>query len=107
MLDGAAAEYNIQPDIDSWPLNKSELEALLKDAVHMGKMDDEYAGTYLGYGLLGSHALEYMLFENGGPRAISKYTTEELIYTVAVAGDLPTQCIILVAACGGVEKGIE
>ncbi|MDE6862305.1 MAG: hypothetical protein K2J31_06175, partial [Alistipes sp.] len=78
-LYGAAGDYNIDPHIDSWPLNHTELQALLDDPVRMGKMDDEYAGTYLGYGLLGFHALEYMLFENAAPRQLDKYTAEELI----------------------------
>lgn len=103
-LYGAAGDYNIDPHIDSWPLNRSELEALLNDPVRMGKMDDEYAGTYLGYGLLGFHALEYMLFENAGPRALDKYTSEELIFTVAVAGDLRNQCVRLEAAWAGLDN---
>lgn len=103
-LYGAAGDYNIDPHIDSWPLNHTELQSLLDDPVRMGKMDDEYAGTYLGYGLLGFHALEYMLFENAAPRAISKYTTEELIYVVAVAGDLCNQCVRLEAAWAGMDN---
>lgn len=103
-LYGAAGDYNIDPHIDSWPLNKTELESLLNDPVRMGKMDDEYAGTYLGYGLLGFHALEYMLFENAGARSVSKYTTQELVYTVAVAGDLRNQCVRLEAAWAGLDQ---
>lgn len=106
-LYGAAGDYNIDPHIDSWPLNRSELEALLNDPVRMGKMDDDYAGTYLGYGLLGFHALEYMLFENAGPRELAKYTTEELVFTVAVAGDLRNQCVRLEAAWAGLGKVTE
>lgn len=103
-LYGAAGDYNIDPHIDSWPLNRSELEALLSDPVRMGKMDDDYAGTYLGYGLLGFHALEYMLFEHAGPRPLDKYTTEELVFTVAVAGDLRNQCVRLEAAWAGFDR---
>ncbi|WP_295940669.1 imelysin family protein [uncultured Alistipes sp.] len=103
-LYGAAADYNVDPHIDSWPLNKTELESLLKDPVRMAKMDAEYAGTFLGYGLLGFHALEYMLFENAGPRALNKYTTQELVYTVAVAGDLRNQCVLLEAAWAGEDN---
>ncbi|MDE7129907.1 MAG: hypothetical protein K2O07_06325, partial [Alistipes sp.] len=103
-LYGAAGDYNIDPHIDSWPLNHTELQALLDDPVRMGKMDDEYAGTYLGYGLLGFHALEYMLFENAAPRQLDKYTAEELIYVVAVAGDLRNQCVRLEAAWAGMDN---
>lgn len=103
-LYGAAGDYNIDPHIDSWPLNHSELQSLLDDPVRMGKMDDEYAGTYLGYGLLGFHALEYMLFEDAQPRATDKYTAEELIYVVAVAGDLRNQCVRLESAWAGMDN---
>lgn len=103
-LYGAAGDYNIDPHIDSWPLNHTELQSLLDDPVRMGKMDDEYAGAYLGYGLLGFHALEYMLFENAAPRDLSKYTSEELIYVVAVAGDLRNQCVRLEAAWAGMDN---
>lgn len=102
-LYGAAGDYNIDPHIDSWPLNGAELQALLNDPVRMGKMDDDYAGNYLGYGLLGFHALEYMLFEDGGARALNKYTSEELVYTVAVAGDLRNQCVRLEASWAGLD----
>lgn len=103
-LYGAAGDYNIDPHIDSWPLNHTELQSLLDDPVRMGKMDDDYAGTYLGYGLLGFHALEYMLFENAAPRATDKYTAEELIYVVAVAGDLRNQCVRLEASWAGMDN---
>lgn len=103
-LYGAAGDYNIDPHIDSWPLNHTELQSLLDDPVRMGKMDDEYAGTYLGYGLLGFHALEYMLFENAAPRATDKYTAEELVYVAAVAGDLRNQCVRLEAAWAGMDN---
>lgn len=102
-LYGAAGDYNIDPHIDSWPLDRTELESLLNDPVRMGKMDDEYAGNFLGYGLLGFHALEYMLFEDAGPRAISKYTAQELVFTVAVAGDLRNQCVRLEASWAGTD----
>lgn len=103
-LYGAAGDYNIDPHIDSWPLNHTELQSLLDDPVRMGKMDDEYAGAYLGYGLLGFHALEYMLFEDAKPRATDKYTAEELVYVVAVAGDLRNQCVRLEAAWAGMDN---
>lgn len=103
-LYGAAGDYNIDPHIDSWPLDRAELQSLLDDPVRMGRMDDDYAGNFLGYGLLGFHALEYMLFRDAGPRDTEKYTAEELIFTVAVAGDLRNQCIRLEASWAGSDE---
>lgn len=107
-LYGAAADYNIDPHIDSWPLDHNQLQSLLNDIDNKGLViDDEYAGSFLGYGLLGFHALEYMLFEDAGPRALDKYTSAQLIYLVAVAGDLRNQCVRLEAAWAGMDNVTE
>lgn len=97
-LYGAATKYGIDPHIDSWPLNYDQLEATLRNDAIMSQMSDEYVVSNLGSGLLGFHALEYMLFENGGQRPASKFTKPELIYTAAVARDLRNHCILLEAA---------
>ena len=104
-LYGAAADYNIDPHIDSWPLNATDLQALLDDPVRMGMMDAEYAAG-LGYGLLGFHAIEYMLFDHqidassttGKARTSAFSRKEELVYLSAVAGDLANQCVRLEAS---------
>lgn len=36
-------------------------------------------------------------------RALNKYTSEELVYTVAVAGDLRNQCVRLEASWAGLD----
>ena len=110
-LFGAAGDYNIDPHIDSWPLNATDLQALLDDPVRMGMMDAEYAAG-LGYGLLGFHAIEYMLFDHqidatsttGKARSNSFNRKEELIYLTAVAGDLANQCVRLEASWKGFDK---
>ena len=101
----AAGDYNIDPHIDSWPLDKNALVTEL-NAIKNGK---EVNIELLGYGLLGFHALEYMLFEldaaeeNSLPHNVG-YTKEELIYTCAVAEDLRNQCVRLEAAWAGMEN---
>lgn len=110
-LYGAAADYNIDPHIDSWPLNSTDLQALLDDPVRMGMMDAEYAAG-LGYGLLGFHAIEYMLFDHqidassttGKARAGAFSRKEELVYLTAVAGDLANQCVRLEASWRGLAN---
>lgn len=104
-LYGAAADYNIDPHIDSWPLDKVSMDALLKRLNN----DEEWNIDIAGYGLLGFHAVEYMLFEldesenNSLPHNIN-YTEAELIYLCAVAADLRDQCILLETAWAGVEN---
>lgn len=109
-LFGAAADYNIDPHIDSWPLDKTAMDKMLNNAEQMAQMSPEYVSNNLGYGLLGFHAVEYMLFQlendetTSAPRAINKFTTQEMIYLTSVAGDLRNQCIRLEASWAGLEN---
>ncbi len=105
-LYGAAADYNIDPHIDSWPLDKNAMEELLVDLRNgKGWTIDNNAG----YGLLGFHAVEYMLFElsddgNASLPHNTNYTKEELVYLCTVAEDLRNQCIRLEASWAGMEN---
>lgn len=104
-LYGAAADYNIDPHIDTWPLDKIAMDAMLSNKDQMAQMADKdeavnYVSNNLGQGLLGFHAVEYMLFELNEDGTQSKahntnYSTEELNYLAAVAGDLRNQCVRL------------
>lgn len=105
-LYGAAADYNIDPHIDSWPLDKNAMEELLVD-LRGGK--SWTIDNNAGYGLLGFHAVEYMLFElsEDGNTSLphnTNYTKEELIYLCTVAEDLRNQCIRLEASWAGIEN---
>lgn len=110
-LYGAAADYNIDPHIDSWPLDAAELDQLLDDPNRMDKMSAEYAADFLGYGLLGFHAVEYMIFERGienssqkgSPKTSSFRRVEETTFLSAVAEDLRNQCVRLHAAWAGMD----
>ena len=112
-LFGAAADYNIDPHIDSWPLDKEALEQLLDNEGMMnaiGTGGGSYVSANLGYGLLGFHAIEYMLFQltsdetRSEPRAISKFDNNQMIYMAAVAEDLCFQCIRLEASWAGMDN---
>lgn len=109
-LYGAAADYDIDPHIDTWPLDKSAMDAMLSNAGQMAQMSDrdkagEYVGNSLGQGLLGFHAIEYMIFEPSDnsaattqPRPVSRFTQNELYYLAAVADDLRNCCLRLEAS---------
>ena len=88
-LFGPAGDYYVDPHIDSWPLDKTGMDALLSNPAQMAQMDDEgvYVGNYLGYALQGFHAIEYLLFEltntnaNGNATANSESVAHHLNYT--------------------------
>ena len=111
-LYGPAGDYNVDPHIDSWPLDQGLLDDLLANSSEMAKMDAD--GVYISsqdYGLLGFHAQEYMLFaiEGSGMSQTSvphstDYTAEELSYIAGVAGDLRNHCIFLEAAWVGEDN---
>ena len=107
-LYGAAADYFIDPHIDSWPLKKDQLDNVLKNSELMEELDQDGAAAdgfaTLGYGLLGFHAVEYVIFRDGAPRNISDISEGELIYVLAVAQDLATQTARLEAAWAGLDK---
>ncbi len=114
-LFGAAADYNIDPHIDTWPLDNNAMEALLRNSEAMAMMHDresagEYVGSSLGQGLLGFHAIEYMLFEprntttaTTSPRPAERFTINELFYLAAVADDLRNCCLRLEASWAGAD----
>lgn len=113
-LFGPAANHNIDPHIDSWPLDKDGMDAMLGNAEQMKLIEEQgadYVGDKLGYGLLGFHAIEYMLYasdnadkSNVRTHDISTYTRAELVYLVAVAEDLRNQTVALEASWAGIDK---
>jgi hypothetical protein len=110
-LFGPASDFGIDPHIDTWPLARDELIAELANNDHITRMStesgDEWVSGCLGFALLGFHGIEYILFENGQPKDISKIAYKELIYAVAVAGDLRNQCFRLEASWAGIDNVTE
>lgn len=100
-LFGAAADYNIDPHIDSWPLDHNKLQTVL----NLLKAGQNLEAADFGNGLLGFHSIEYMLFElsadgtQSSPR--TTFATEELVFLAAVADDLAQQCALLEQAWAG------
>lgn len=105
-LFGPASSHNIDPHIDSWPLDKAAMDDLLS-LIRAGKswsLDNNG-----GYGLIGFHAIEYMLFQlsaDGNTAQVhsTSYTPEELEYLCAVAEDLCQQATCLEACWAGTEN---
>jgi hypothetical protein len=64
-LMGAASDFDIDPTIDSWPLNRSLLLAYFNNGMNDEMLED---ATILGF-----HALEFILFRNGQPRKVAEF----------------------------------
>lgn len=90
-LMGPAAGFDIDPHIDSWPLDR----AALHDYFKTPQAED------LDESILGFHALEFLLFRNGSPRKAEEFTgndtykgftditgAQELAYAENVIADL-------------------
>lgn len=102
-LFGPAADHNIDPHIDSWPLDKVAMDRLLTE-IRNGA--DYSIDNNFGYGLLGFHSIEYMLFELSADGKTplthsTNYTSEEVKYLLLVAEDLRNQCVLLEACWAG------
>lgn len=109
-LFGPAGNHNIDPHIDSWPLDKDMMDNMLGNEAKMKEIETlgSDAIVSLGYGLLGFHAVEYMLYELSADGTQSHthsldYTRAELVYLVAVAEDLRNQTVCLEACWAGFD----
>lgn len=68
-LMGAASDFDIDPTIDSWPLNRSLLLSYFNNGMNADMLED---ATILGF-----HALEFILFRDGQPRKVAELQTKD------------------------------
>ena len=105
-LMGAASDFDIDPTIDSWPLNRSLLLSYFQGGMKPEMLED---ATILGF-----HALEFILFRNGQPRKVAeiqRYDTyknfekitgaQELKYAQTISTLLKQRCFQLQVAWEG------
>ena len=119
-LYGAASDFEIDPHIDTWPLDVPTLGEDLTDDAKIAKLDAadgiEYARTSLTAENLGFHGIEFIFFRNGKNRSAAFFNNdeketysditakgdvtakEEVIFATAVAGDLRDKCFQLEVA---------
>ena len=106
-LYGPAAAHNIDPHIDTWPLDFTAMSNLLKNLDQMKDIEADgvaYVKNNLGPSLQGFHAAEYMLFESveqggravgtGNPHA-TNLSKAESAYLLGVVTDLVQQAILI------------
>lgn len=113
-LFGPATTFGIDPHIDTWPLNVTQLAIDLSNSEKVNTLDGEdgieYARTGLGESLLGFHGIEFIIFRDGRNRTLAELRSnetdnafagrtvtgeQELIFATAVAGDLRDKCFQL------------
>jgi len=84
LLFGPVATENIDPRIDTWPVNFVDLEAQLSS----GNLFTPAYITSLEDALKGFHPIEYLLFGANGDKTAAQFTTREIEYITALAADL-------------------
>lgn len=105
-LMGAASDFDIDPTIDSWPLNRTLLLSYFNNGMNDEMLED---ATILGF-----HALEFILFRNGQPRKVAELQandtykhferitgTQELSYAQTICTLLKQRCYQLQVAWEG------
>lgn len=84
MLFGPVDTNGYDPALDSWPLNKTDLDGVLAgDAT----LDQPYIKS-LGENLKGFHTIEYLLFGEANDKAAADLTDRELDYVKATTAEM-------------------
>lgn len=113
-LYGSASDNNIDPHIDSWPLDHDQLGSVLNDSKLIAGFKSENPEEFVSsnnekfQSVLGFHGMEFVLFRNGQNRtaaALQANETEEgltsvkgideLAFLAAVAGDVKNMTALL------------
>jgi predicted lipoprotein len=81
-LFGPAAYLTIDPSIDSWPVDRTQLDGVLASSF---PLTAQFISQGLGPALRGFHTIEYLLFRDGAPRNVGDLTPRERDYLVAVS----------------------
>ena len=105
-LMGAASDFDIDPTIDSWPLNRTLLLSYFNNGMDEEMLED---ATILGF-----HALEFILFRDGQPRKVAEFQgndtyknfekvsgAQELAYAQTICKLLKERCFQLQVAWEG------
>lgn len=121
-LYGAASDFEIDPHIDSWPLDQGQMAQFMSNSTMVNGLysPDPIAFVRTNYGqfdtAIGFHGIEFVLFRNGAARPASAFSgiedhssfagktvqcKDELAFLVAVTGDVRDHCYWLEVAWKG------
>ncbi len=87
-LFGPVSVDNIDPRIDTWPIDFARIDSVLNSTA-------AYTPTYINNleeSLKGFHPIEYMLFGQNGNKTETQFTAREKELLVALADNLSTLC---------------
>lgn len=84
-LFGPVSDNEIDPNIDTWPLDSSGVDDIL-DGTDV--ISEAYIENLSATGLKGFHLIEYLLWGVNGNKTAADLTTRELEYLVAAAENL-------------------
>ncbi len=88
-LFGPVSVQNIDPRIDTWPVDFARLDSVLSSSA-------VFTTTYvdnLEESLKGFHPIEYLLFGNSGNKVATDFTVRELDYLSALSSNLNALCM--------------
>jgi len=83
-LFGPVEDFNYDPDMDDWPVNKVDLDNLLASSNPLTLADIDTLPTTLK----GFHAIEYVIFGVGGTQKAANITAREKVYLTSLAQSL-------------------
>ena len=100
-LFGPVETQSYDAAMDSWPLNLADLQAVLSTSVSITPgLVDSQPSTQRGF-----HALELLLFGEGGKKLATDFTARELNYVQALAANLKATASSLLASWQSTQDG--
>ena len=127
-LFGAATDFNIDPHMDSWPLDQGQMANFLSNSAMVAGLYSSDPIAFVNQHnsefdtALGFHGIEFVLFRNGAARPASVFDgtedhssfanvtvqcKDELAFLVAVAGDVRDNCYRLEVSWLGQQAAAE
>jgi putative iron-regulated protein len=102
-LFGPAAFLSLDPSLDSWPVDRQQLQDVLGSDFDLSP---EFVADGLGPMLRGYHTIEYLLFRDGAPRFTADVTAREFAYLEAATSVLLADATTLWSAWAvGIDGG--
>lgn len=83
-LFGPVEDFNYDPTMDDWPVNKTDLDAVLASNSDLNVADIDQLGTTLK----GFHAIEYIIFGVGGTQKATNVSARDKVYLASLGESL-------------------
>jgi uncharacterized iron-regulated protein len=83
-LFGPVEDFNYDPALDTWPVNRVDLDSLLNSNNSLSVEEIET----LPESLKGFHCIEYLLFGDGGVKTAADFTEREYLYLSSLSQNL-------------------